>query len=81
MTQQAADHQKQAAEHHEQAAHQHKADSKGYEANQHEKGRTLPTSRMATANRRALMGLTRRSPLSNIMGIRSGAMKGGADDC
>jgi hypothetical protein len=64
MAKQAADHHKKAAEYHEQAAHQH------MEANQHEKGRTLPTSRMATANRRSLMGLTRRSLMSNIMGSK-----------
>jgi hypothetical protein len=78
MAKQAADHHKQAAEHHEQAAHPHKEGSKGYEGNQHEKGRTLPTSRMGIANRQTFMGLTRRSPMSNIMGIRSGAMKDGA---
>ena len=38
----------------------------------------MPTARMATANRGSIMGLTRRSPMSHIMGIRSGAMKGGA---
>ena len=37
--------------------------------------RTMPTSRMAIANRRFIMGLKRRSPMSNIMGISSGVMK------
>jgi hypothetical protein len=44
-------------------------------AEHHENVRTLPASRMAKANRRSIMGLRRRSPMSNIMGISSGAMK------
>jgi hypothetical protein len=40
--------------------------------------RTMPTSDMTKANRRSIMGLTRRSPMSNIMGISSGGMKDGA---
>ena len=47
---------KQAADHHREAA------------KHPEKARTLPTSRMALTNRRSIMGLTRRSPMSNIMG-------------
>jgi hypothetical protein len=38
----------------------------------------MPTARMATVNRRSIMGLTRRSLMSHSMGIRSGAMKDGA---
>ena len=38
----------------------------------------MPTQRMATANRRSIMGLTRRSLMSHIMEIRSGLMKNGA---
>ena len=75
MAKQAADHHKKAAEHHEKSVHHHKEASKGYEANQHEKAAAMPTSRMAIANRRFIMGLKRRSPMSNIMGIRSGVMK------
>ena len=41
----------------------------------------MPTSRMAAANRRPIMGLTERSPMSNIMGIRNGAMKDVAYGC
>jgi hypothetical protein len=40
----------------------------------------MPTPRMARANRRSIMGLTRRSPKSHIMGIRTGAIKNGAYD-
>lgn len=58
---------KQAADHHKKATEHHE--------------RTVPTSRMATANRQSIMGLTRRSPMSNIMGIYSGAMKDGAYGC
>jgi methyltransferase (TIGR00027 family) len=47
----------QAADHHREAAEHH------------EKARTMPISRMATANRRSIMGRTRRSPLSNIMSL------------
>jgi hypothetical protein len=60
---------KQAADHHREAAEHH------------EKARTMPTSRMATANGRSIRGLTRRSPMSNIMRIGSGAMKDGAYCC
>jgi hypothetical protein len=81
MAKQAGDNHKKAEEHHEQAARQHKEGSKGYEVNQDETGRIMPTSRMATANRRSIMGLTRRRSMSNIMGRRSGAMKGGAYGC
>ena len=38
-------------------------------AEHHEKVRTMPTSCIATANRRSIMGRTRRSPLSNIMSL------------
>jgi len=38
----------------------------------------MPTARMATAYRRLIMGLTRKSPMLHTMGIRSGAMKNGA---
>ena len=41
----------------------------------------MPTARMATANRRSIMGLTGRSPMSNIMGIWSRAKKDGAYGC
>jgi hypothetical protein len=34
---------------------------------------------MATVYRRSIMGLTKKSPMSHNMGIRSGAMKNGAD--
>jgi hypothetical protein len=44
-------------------------------AKHHENVRTLPASHMAKVNRRSIMGLTRRSPMSNSMGIRSEAMK------
>ena len=57
---------KQAADHHMEAAEHH------------EKARTMPPSRMAPANRRSIMGLTWRSPMSNIMRIGSGAMNDGA---
>jgi hypothetical protein len=49
---------KQAADHHRKAA-EHP-----------EKARTMPVSRMALTNRRSIMGLTRRSPMSNIMGSK-----------
>jgi hypothetical protein len=35
----------------------------------------MPTARMATSHRRSIMGLTQKSPMSHILGIRSGAMK------
>ena len=38
-------------------------------AEHHEKAPTMPISRMATANRRSIMGRTWRSPLSNIMSL------------
>ena len=57
---------KQAADYHREAAEHH------------EKASTMPTSRMALTNRRSIMGLTRRSPMSNIMRIGSGAMNDGA---
>ena len=41
----------------------------------------MPTSRMATAHRRSIMGLTGRSSMSNIMGVRGGAKKDGAYGC
>jgi hypothetical protein len=44
-------------------------------AKHHGNMRTLPVSLMAIVNRRSIMGLTRRSPMSSSMGIRSEAMK------
>ena len=44
----------------------------------HERRCTMPTSRMAIANRRSIMGLTRRRPPSHTMGMSSGATKDGA---
>jgi methyltransferase (TIGR00027 family) len=78
MAKQAAAQHKTAEEHDEQAAHQDEEASKGYEMNQHERRPTMPTSRMAIANRRSILGLTRRRPPSHIMGMSSGATKDGA---
>ena len=43
-----AEHHKKAAEHHEHAARHHKEAARHHEEGSHEKGDTMPTSRMAT---------------------------------